>query len=759
MAASVYRSSEHRITYNGVSLVENALENTNLVQVSVMNGCTIMVAPNNYGISYLPNGEYKSWSLTGFNTRLNDVSAHYIYARLSRNGSDAMILFSLKKYLPDGSIDGDSSSEPSTEYFYIKIGDITETNSDGTLTRDITLDFGYLNTPQREDDNQGWKEMFELTGEKLINPLKEFAALIVNGTMQIVGKLILNKKVVTDVAKESDEEKKEPNDETIPTTAYLDGVFTEDLRSVFLNKDKPDTTNYLVSLLGGLLSDDIKSQSFAEGLLGSGFGAWMDNKGQSHIEVDNLLVRLKAEFESLGIREITHIGGELILSNASMTCSKVENMGASQLYYSDDTEVVFSDGTKAETPAVYRCYFTQDDKEKSITNDFALGDLVTCRTWNIKAGIYEDVTNRYYWRLVVGIGDDYIDLSSVDYDANEGSAGVPSAGDKIVQLGNKFDEDRQTAIVLSTYGDDAPSVKLYRGINSYSLADKEFFDVSRKQVSATVDKLRLKGKDSTYLNVGEELDSRPTAEDLLNVGINIGTRQVTVTADKFLVRTPKGAEVAVFTTKDGKPVLRAGLIDVDSLFAGTVNANDATITNFTFANAQSKDGSFSVDGNGVTKIGGFTITKNSIGSSVIGDKMTLKPDGILFESSTKKAGVGDVFPSSTASRSTACMAALFDVTMLHGNYHRPIPTSTSADYVGEGVVCINTTGGIYNSSYDSRQIGLSITTQDATKDTAIDLKGRIRTNGQFGVTTDDCQLGTGYTLIFNNGVLVGIKQS
>jgi hypothetical protein len=527
--------------------------------------------------------------------------------------------------------------------------------------------------------------------------------------------------------------------------------------STFLRKDKADSTNYLVSFLGGLLSDGIKSQSFTEGSFGSGFGAWMDTKGQSHIEVDNLLVRLKAEFGSLGIREITHIGGELILSSAAITCSKVETVEASQLYYSDGTEVVFSDGTKAVTPSVYRCYFTNDDKERAITNDFAIGDLATCRTWNIKEGTYENVTNRYYWRLVVGVGDDYIDLSSIDCDASEGQAGTPMAGDRIIQLGNKYNDARQSAVVLSTYGDDAPSVKLYRGIGSYSLTDKEFFDASRKQVTATVDKLLLKGKNNAYISVGEELDSRPTADDLLNVGINIGTRQVTVTSDKFLVRTPKGEEVAAFTTKDGKPILKAGLIDVDSLFAGTVNANNATITNFTFANAQSKDGSFSVDGNGVTKIGGFTVTSSSIGATSASDRLVLTKSGILFESGHKMAGIGDTLPPSSGVSDR--IAAVFGVTLDTGNYHTLLAKNSDGSYSGTAAMCIEVSGGTYYSLYGTRQIGLSIVTQDTDKDTAIDFRGRLRSNGQFGMTTDNCVLGTGWTLIFENGILVGSKQT
>ncbi len=553
--------------------------------------------------------------------------------------------------------------------------------------------------------------------------------------------------------------------------------------STFLRKDKADSTNNLVSFLGGLLSNDIQSDGFAEGILGGGFGAWMDEKGQSHIEVDNLLVRLKAEFASLVIREIKHIGGEFILSAASVKCTKVEKIAAEPLYYSDGSAVTFSDGTEAETPDVYRCWFTVDDGEKAVTNDFSVGDLATCRTWNIKDGSYEHVTNRYYWRMVVGVGEDYIDLSTVDCDtydmqpyetadgltyetsdgeilmvATDGNPGLPMAGDEIVQLGNRYDEDRQSAIVLSTYGDDSPSLKLYRGINDYTLDGKEFFCTSRKQISAKVDSISLKGKNGAYLSVGEELDSRPTAESLLQTGINVSTGEITVTADKFTVRTAKGLETAVFTVKDGKPVLRAGMIDVDSLFAGTVNANSATITNFTFANAQSKDGSFTVDGNGVTKIGGFTITNSSIGSSLLGEKLVLSRNGILFDSTNKTAGIGDVLPPSSAS--TELTAAVFTTNLLHGNFCKPID-GDGASASGEGAVVIRATGGTYKTSYDSKQIALSIVTDNTTYDTAIDFRGRLRTNGTFGLTgTFGVRDGNDnyMTVEFVNGIYVGTRH-
>ena len=120
----------------------------------------------------------------------------------------------------------------------------------------------------------------------------------------------------------------------------------------------------------------------------------------------------------------------------------------------------------------YRCYFTTTDGDKTITNDFVIGDQARCQTFNIKAGVHQNVSNRFYWRLVIGIGDDYIDLSKTD--CIKGSD-IPEAGDEIVQLGNRYSEheDRQNAIILSSYGPDAPSMKQYMYIDSYSLEGKE----------------------------------------------------------------------------------------------------------------------------------------------------------------------------------------------------------------------------------------------------------------------------------------------
>lgn len=223
----------------------------------------------------------------------------------------------------------------------------------------------------------------------------------------------------------------------------------------------------LLSVLvrGLVTAQGIQSPGFSTGALGTGLCLKMDENGDSYIEVDRMLVRKVAEFIQLVIQEIKHVGGQIVLTPASMKCVRVEDTGSA-----------------------YRCYFEATDGEKTVENQFVAGDQVRAQTFNVKEGVDENVKNTYYWRLVTGVGDNYIDLSKTDCDA--GST-VPAAGDEIVQLGNRNDVARQAAIILSAYGNDAPYFKMYRGINSYKLEGKEFVNLSRKDVMIISDNIKL----------------------------------------------------------------------------------------------------------------------------------------------------------------------------------------------------------------------------------------------------------------------------
>lgn len=231
-------------------------------------------------------------------------------------------------------------------------------------------------------------------------------------------------------------------------------------------------------------ANGIQSPGFSTGALGTGLCLKMDENGDSYIEVDRMLVRKAAEFIKLVIQEIKHVGGQIILTPASMSCVKVEDKGD-----------------------YYRCHFTATDGEKTVENQFVVGDFARAQTFNVKEGVNENVKNTYYWRLVTGVGDDYIDLSKTDCDT--GST-VPAAGDEIVQLGNRNDAARQAAIILAAYGNDAPYIKMYRGINSYKLDGKEFVSFSRKEVNIIADVFKWSSGESVkdYIDgsVGEVQD-------------------------------------------------------------------------------------------------------------------------------------------------------------------------------------------------------------------------------------------------------------
>lgn len=284
------------------------------------------------------------------------------------------------------------------------------------------------------------------------------------------------------------------------TPAQVKEYIASEGLKLFLSKTKQDVAQKLIrfwegiafgeqsdSNVLGISSDgiatlkEVVSAAFRSGALGSGFKLGDYNGGgDSYLEVDRLLVRKAAEFVKLVIRELQSVGGEIVLSPAAMKISNV---------------VYFEKGVYLpeyeELPLrynVYRCYFSQKKGDEEIENQFVEGDLVRCQTFNVKKGVNGNVKNRYYWRKVYKVGKDFIDVLA---DFGDTGSDVPQAGDELVQMGNVYDTDRQSVVVLSAYGADAPSLKMYEGVDSYSLENKEVFVLSRKEMFAIADKFRF----------------------------------------------------------------------------------------------------------------------------------------------------------------------------------------------------------------------------------------------------------------------------
>lgn len=268
----------------------------------------------------------------------------------------------------------------------------------------------------------------------------------------------------------------------------------------FLSKEFADVAQKLIRFLEGIafgeqsdnnplgISSDgiatlkeVVSAAFRSGALGSGFKLGDYNgSGDSYLEVDRLLVRKAAEFVRLVIRELQSVGGEIVLSPAVMKISNV-------VYFEKFTVLPEYDGSPLRYD-VYRCYFSQKKGDEEIENQFVMGDLVRCQTFNVKEGVSENVKNRYYWRKVYKVGKDFIDVLA---DFCDTGSDVPQAGDELVQMGNTTDTARQSVVVLSAYGADAPSLKMYEGVDSYSLENKEVFVLSRQEMFAIADKFRF----------------------------------------------------------------------------------------------------------------------------------------------------------------------------------------------------------------------------------------------------------------------------
>lgn len=217
----------------------------------------------------------------------------------------------------------------------------------------------------------------------------------------------------------------------------------------YLRRDIAETVQKLMTFLEGInvkgtatleeitLLKNIVSKNFAAG--GSGFGIYQDADGNYHLDIDFVDIRKKLSVEEIQVQQSTYIGGRQYNTKGGIICNRVEDKGT-----------------------FWRCYFKTTDAEgRTVNNTFQIDDQGICETFNMKSG------NHYYWRLVVGKGDDYIDLSKSDCAVG---SDTPLVGDSIVQLGNRTDTSRQGAIVWDSATAGGPYVRIYNGIG----ADKPY---------------------------------------------------------------------------------------------------------------------------------------------------------------------------------------------------------------------------------------------------------------------------------------------
>lgn len=230
------------------------------------------------------------------------------------------------------------------------------------------------------------------------------------------------------------------------------------------------------AILSSVLVNLLKSLDFNEAEQ-SGFAIKQRSDGKYQMLLTDLIVWGKAIFNTLLIRELSYVGGNIVLSPAAGKISYIKEV------YSETTNELIG----------WKCYLLADDGTTATINSFKVDDQVRCKTFNIAPGVYENVSNRDYWRLVTKVSTENEVITDAEghelYDGKkfawiqiakencmEGSDN-PAVGDTIVLMGNRSDRSRQHLLMMETEGDSAPTFTMYRGINSYSLKGKSIFDV------------------------------------------------------------------------------------------------------------------------------------------------------------------------------------------------------------------------------------------------------------------------------------------
>lgn len=175
--------------------------------------------------------------------------------------------------------------------------------------------------------------------------------------------------------------------------------------------------------LGDVSLSGVRSHGFTEGdrtlIGGKGFELYQDGSGKSHLYVDNAVIRSKLFAAETEIRKVSYSGGTMIFSNAGSKLIHVVGLDAA------GHEVAADASAQA-----FKCWAAADDGTTRTMNWWKVGDMAMCKTFNIKGS---SGGNRYYWRLVIGRGQevmddgklyDYVVLSNLETFAG-GDAVVP----------------------------------------------------------------------------------------------------------------------------------------------------------------------------------------------------------------------------------------------------------------------------------------------------------------------------------------------
>ena len=283
------------------------------------------------------------------------------------------------------------------------------------------------------------------------------------------------------------------------------------------------TRGYKFDEKGNVVVDALSSLAFDEALE-RGFGVTKNTQGKYTLSVTDLMVWGKAVFNSLEIRKLYAVGGNVYLSGASskivraMPVKKATVAASSTGVDASAAWVACAEGD-ADCEG-WKCYTLNDDGTTATQNGWRKYDQAKCQTFDIEAGAHEGVSNTFYWRLVADVStknetitetrtETYVDddgvtktrevtvdlydgkkfgwvvLSKTDCESTTNDA--PKAGDTIVLDGHRMfasddaegrdqynDESRTNVMTLETTGatdGSLPRIVALTGITDYKHSD------------------------------------------------------------------------------------------------------------------------------------------------------------------------------------------------------------------------------------------------------------------------------------------------
>lgn len=482
-------TQDYWISPYALHIERNALGNPDYIQASCMSGAQILVYVRDI-IGYDVGHNYRRWSLQASPTVFNSHSEKYVYAAIPRDFSSTE---SARIVFPSEQIDiyGKNVKEEqigNEKYYYIFLqGVLTSSGDNGTEQRKWKSDIfsGYLSTNEALSAGMVdtvWykyetvtelvtflKEMTMKAGTWFRNFYAKAVHIVSGGRITFDGQGSVN-----GIAKEGTSLDSE---DRIVTPKYLDdnslssvhddiaqGIirFMQGLKLGDGEKGIDAKGNAVLGDVRGgnaVLSDvvvdrvhDAKSTPAERVSVGAqGFDLYMGEDGKSHLYIDYLTTRVKMFAASAEVRKVSYSGGTTIFSNAGSTIVKV-----AYIFDASGSKVI-----------AYKCYAAADDGTTRTMNWWHVGMMALCQTFNVKEQRDgKALANRYYWRLVVGVGQevlsdgklyDYVILSNVkDF---FGSDGVPCYGIRLLADGQNN--------VLS-WGGVAVSVVSDNGMTSFA---------------------------------------------------------------------------------------------------------------------------------------------------------------------------------------------------------------------------------------------------------------------------------------------------